>query len=248
MGIFLADGQLVVDGNLRQAAADGLDGLHRKAGTVLGAAAVFIRAVVKDSGAEAAAHAVTVDLHHIEPGFDSQHGGLAEAVDDLMDLAGGQLADVRGNLGIQQGTQLLHGNLLRQNAGHVFQHGQHIGVGLVQLGADAAVIAVDDFDQLLIMGEAFFIKKRFLKLAFADGDVTDDNHGAAACGDLADLFKVFVLRKAKGGRGKNDTVFQFQTAVIDGAVNRFVHGAVSFLLLFPIRQAAVPFLSQSDSS
>ena len=42
--------------------------------------------------------------------------------------------------------------------------------------------------------------------------------------------------------------FQFQTAVIDGAVNRFVHGAVSFLLLFPIRQAAVPFLSQSDSS
>ena len=77
-------------------------------GTVLGAAAVFIRAMVKDSGAEAAAHAVTVDLHHIEPGFDSQHGGLAEAVDDLMDLAGGQLADVRGNLGIQQGTQLLH--------------------------------------------------------------------------------------------------------------------------------------------
>ena len=78
--------------------------------------------------------------------------------------------------------------------------------------------------------------------------VTDDNHGAAACGDLADLFKVFVLRKAKSGRSKNDAVFQFQTAVIDGAVNRFVHGAVSFLLLFPIRQAAVPFLSQSDSS
>ena len=118
----------------------------------------------------------------------------------------------------------------------------------MQRGADAAVIAVDDFDQLLIMGEAFFIKKRFLKLAFADGDVTDDNHGAAACGDLADLFKVFVLRKAKGGRGKNDAVFQFQTAVIDGAVNRFVHGAVSFLLLFPIRQATVPFLLQSDSS
>lgn len=42
----------------------------------------------------------------------------------------------------------------------------------MQLGADAAVIAVDDFGQLLIIGEAFFIKKRFLKLAFADGDVT----------------------------------------------------------------------------
>ena len=76
--------------------------------------------MVKDSGAEAAAHAVTVDLHHIEPGFDSQHGGLAEAVDDLMDLAGGQLADVRGNLGVQQGTQLLHGNLLRQTPGTYF--------------------------------------------------------------------------------------------------------------------------------
>ena len=36
--------------------------------------------MVKDGGAEAAAHAVTVDLHHIEPGFDSQHGGLAEAL------------------------------------------------------------------------------------------------------------------------------------------------------------------------
>ena len=47
VGIFLPDGQLVVDGNLRQTAADGFDGLHRKAGTVLGAAAVFIRAVVK---------------------------------------------------------------------------------------------------------------------------------------------------------------------------------------------------------
>ena len=34
VGIFLADGQLVVDGNLRQTAADSFDGLHRKAGTV----------------------------------------------------------------------------------------------------------------------------------------------------------------------------------------------------------------------
>ncbi len=81
----------------------------------------------------------------------------------------------------------------------------------MQLGADAAVIAVDDFYQLLIMGEAF-IKKKFLKFTFADGDVTDDNHGAAACGDLADLFKVLVLRKAKGGRGKNDAVFQLQNS------------------------------------
>ena len=204
--------------------------------------------MVKDSGAEAAAHAVTVDLHHIEPGFDSQHGGLAEAVDDLMDLAGGQLADVRGNLGIQQGTQLLHGNLLRQNAGHVFEHGQHIGVGLVQLGADTAIVVVNQLGQFSVEGKAFLIKQRLLKLTFADRYIADDNHGAAARSDFADFFKVFVLRKAKSGRSKDDTVFQFQTAVIDGAVNRFVHGAVSFLLLFPIRQAAVPFLSQSDSS
>ena len=93
----------------------------------------------------------------------------------------------------------------------------------------------------------FSIVKRCIHTS-ADFDYADNLRFSAACGDLADLFKVFVLRKAKGGRGKNDAVFQFQTAVIDGAVNRFVHGAVSFLLLFPIRQAAVPFLSQSDSS
>ena len=112
----------------------------------------------------------------------------------------------------------------------------------MQLGADAAVIAVDDFGQLLIIGEAFFIKKRFLKLAFADGGVTDDNHGAAARSDFADFFKVFVLCKTKGGRSKDDTVFQYQAAVIDGAADCFIHGMIPFLLLFPIRQATVPFL------
>ena len=80
------------------------------------------------------------------------------------------------------------------------------------------------------------------------GEVKSEMPKDELLSDLADLFKIFVLRKAKGGRGKNDAVFQFQTAVIDGAVNRFVHGGVSFLLLFPIRQATVPFLLQSDSS
>ena len=107
---------------------DGPDGLHRKAGTVLGAAAVFIRAMVKDSGAEAAAHAVTVDLPHIEPGFDSQHGGLAEAVDDLIDLALRQIGDIRGHFLVEQGAQLLHRDFLRQNARHIFEHGCHVGV------------------------------------------------------------------------------------------------------------------------
>ena len=125
---------------------------------------------------------------------------------------------------------------------------EHIGVGLVQLGADTAIVVVNQLGQFSVEGKAFLIKQRLLKLTFADRYIADDNHGAAARSDFADFFKVFVLRKAKSGRSKDDTVFQFQTAVIDGTVNRFVHGAVSFLLLFPIRQAAVPFLSQSDSS
>ena len=85
-------------------------------------------------------------------------------------------------------------------------------------------------------------------MSFAAGDVTDYNQAAAAWGYLGDFLKVFSPRKAKGGGGKMDAFFQSKTAVIDGAVNRFVHGAVSFLLLFPIRQATVPFLLQLDSS
>ena len=57
---------------------DGLDRFHGKAGAVLGAAAVFIGAVIEDGRAEAAAHPVAVHLHHVEPGLLCQHRRLAE--------------------------------------------------------------------------------------------------------------------------------------------------------------------------
>ena len=52
VGVLLPDSQFVVDGQLRQAAADGLDSLDRKTGTVFSTATVFIGALVECRGEE----------------------------------------------------------------------------------------------------------------------------------------------------------------------------------------------------
>ena len=128
VGVLLPDSQFVVDGQLRQTAAHGAHSFNGKAGAVFGAAAVGIGAVVEHAGAETAAHTVAVDLHHVEPGFYRQLGGLAKAVDDLIDLALRQIGDIRGHFLVEQGAQLLHRDFLRQNARHIFEHGCHVGV------------------------------------------------------------------------------------------------------------------------
>ena len=69
-----------------------------------------------------------MDLHHVEPGFYRQLGGLAETVDDLINLALRQIGDVRGYFLVKQGAQLLHRDFLRQNARHIFELGCHVGV------------------------------------------------------------------------------------------------------------------------
>ena len=84
--VFLPDGKLIVNGQLRQAAADCLDCLHGKAGAIFGAAAVLVGALVEHGGAEAAAHTVAMHLHHIKPGLDRQHGSLAEAIGDFLNF------------------------------------------------------------------------------------------------------------------------------------------------------------------
>ena len=110
----------------------------------------------------------------------------------------------------------MHGDFLCQYTGHIFQHSQHVRVRLMQLCADATVIAMDNLSQFLIICEPFLSNRDFFKLALANRNISDNNHRASAGSDFADFFKVFVLRKAKSGRSKDDTVFQFQTAVIDG--------------------------------
>ena len=235
MRLLLTDGQLVVDGQLRQTAANGPDSLDRKTGTVFSTAAVFIGALVKDCRAEAAAHTVTVDLHHVKPGLDRQLSGLAEAIGDLFDLLHRQLGDVWCDLRVQQGTQLLHRDFLGQHAGHILEHGKHVGIRLVQLRADTAVVAVDDLGQLLVIGKALLVKQRFLDHTFAHRHIADDDHGAAARSDAADFFKILLVRQTEGRRRKDDAVFQLQTAVIDRTIDRFVHDAVPPVLLFPVK-------------
>ena len=239
--VFLPDGKLVVNGQLRQAAADCLDCLHGKAGAVFGAAAVLVGALVEHGGAEAAAHTVAMHLHHIKPGLDRQHGSLAEAVGDFLNFLYRQFRNVGRDLTVQQRAQLLHRDFFGQHAGYIFQHGQHIGIRLVQLCADAAVVAVGNFGQLLVVGEALFVKQGLFKGTFAYRHITDDDHGAAAFGDAAHFFKIFLVRKPEGRRRKNDAVFQLQTAVINRTLNRFVHDAVPPVLLFAVMQAVVLF-------
>ena len=230
--VLLPDGKLVVNGQFRQAAAHGAYCFDRKTGAVFGAAAVSIGAVVEHGRAEAAAHAVAVDLHHVEPGLHGQHGGFAKAVDDLFNFALRHVGDVGRDFLVEQGAQLLHRDFFRQHAGHVFEHRRHVGIGLVQLRAELAVVAVGKRGQALVPGKAFFVEERFLKPALAHGHVADDDHRAAACCDGAHLGKILLVRKAEGSGGKNNTVFQFQAAVVNGAANGFIHGRASLLLLF----------------
>lgn len=94
VGILLPDGQLIVDGQVGQAAPDGRYRLHGKAGAVFGAAAVGIGAVVEHRGAEAAAHPVAVDLHHIKAQRHRTLGRRAESLGDFFNFCFGQAGDV----------------------------------------------------------------------------------------------------------------------------------------------------------
>ena len=154
VGVFLPDSQLVVNGKFRHGGMDGPDRFHGKAGAVLGAAAVFIGAVIEDGRAEAAAHPVAVHLHHVEPSLFCQHRRLAEACEDGLDLPLRHFGDVRLHFGVQLFAQLVRGELFGQHGGDVFEHRQHVGIALVQLGADLAIRLVGDLHDLLIKREA----------------------------------------------------------------------------------------------
>lgn len=91
--------------------------------------------MVKDGGAEAAAHPVPVYLDHVKSCLDGQFGRLAEGVCDLLHLFLRQTGDVRPHLLVQQRPQLLHRDALGKHTGDVFDHPLQVGVGLVELGA-----------------------------------------------------------------------------------------------------------------
>ena len=76
-GMGLADGELIVDGDVRQPPPHGGHRLHREPGPIFGAAAV-----------------AAVDLHHVEAGFQGQLCRRAEGVRDGADFLGGEAGDV----------------------------------------------------------------------------------------------------------------------------------------------------------
>ncbi len=115
MRFFLPDSQLVVNGHSRNCRTNGRNSLHRKAGTVLGTAAIFVRALVEDGGAEAAAHPVAMYLNHIEACLLCQHCGLAKACNDLLNLALGHPGDIGCHCIVQLFAQLIQCDLLHQH-------------------------------------------------------------------------------------------------------------------------------------
>ena len=152
--VFLPDSQLVINGHPRDSRPDGPDGLHRKAGAVLCAAAVFVGAMVEESGAEAAAHPVAMHLYHIKTSLFCQCCCFAESTDDFMDLPLRHIGNVRCHFCIQFFPQLVRGDFFQQQTGNVFEHRQQIGIALVQLSTDSAVCIVCDLHDFLIKSES----------------------------------------------------------------------------------------------
>ena len=223
MGVLLPDSQLVVNGHAGHSGVHCLDSFHGKAGAALGTAAVFIGAVVEDGGREAAAHPVAVHLHHVKARLLCQHSSLAKARDDLMDLFLGHLGDVGAHGIVHPLPQLVGGDLFHQHPRNALDDGHHVGIGLVELGADLAAVFVGSLADLLIEGKALFVKQGLLKPALGHRHVADDDHGAATLGQPLHLRQIFLVRKAEGGGSKDDAVLQLHSTVINGAQDGVVH-------------------------
>ena len=112
----------------------------------------------------------------------------------------------------------------------------------MQLGAELAAAAMDDLRQALVPGKALFVKQRLFKPAFAHRHIPHNDHGAAACCNGADFGKVFFVRQAEGGGGKDDAVLQLQSTVINGAQDGVVHVTHS------LSSSVLPFAAGSGAA
>ena len=149
-------------------------------------------------------------LYHVKPGLLSQHSSLAKGVGDLFDLFNGHVGDVRGHLLVEQRTQLLRRDLFAENTGDVFDHALYVGVGLVELCTDPAIVLVCDLCQFLIVGKSLFAVKALSKPGGQYRNVANDDHGTSAGCDLLDLLIVFLALQSHRSRCKDNAVFQFQ--------------------------------------
>ena len=146
-----------------------------------------------------------------------QQPNHAPNLEMLMDLFLGHLGDVGAHGIVHPLPQLVGGDLFHQHPRDALDDGHHVGIGLVELGADLTAVFVGSLADLLIEGKALFVKQRLLEPALGHRHVADDDHGAAALGQPLHLCQIFLVRKAEGGGGKDDAVLQLQSTVINGA-------------------------------
>lgn len=151
--VFLPDGQLEVNGHIRQKLPDRRYRLHGKVDAVLNGPAIFVGAVVEHGGSKAAAHPVAVNLDHVESRLAGLDGRGTEAGGHLPDLLRGKPADVGADLLVEQGTEVLHADLFGQHARHIFEHRLHVGVALVKLGAGQAVFPMNRVREFAVGGK-----------------------------------------------------------------------------------------------
>ena len=156
-------------------------------------------------------------LHHVKACLLCQQSRLAEPGNNLLNLLLRQPGDVGRNLLVQLFPQLIGGYFLHQHPGNILEHCHHVGIGLVQLGANLAVCIMGNFRQLLVEGKALVVKQGLFKFALAHRHVTNNNQGAATLGNGTDFCKIILVRQAKGGRRKNNAVFQLHSAIINRA-------------------------------
>jgi len=170
-------------------------------------AAVAVGPVVEDRRAEAAAHPVPVDLDHVEAEGTGPDGRFAEGGGDPGDLGGGQLGDVGSHCLVEPLPEIVGAQPLGEYAGDALQNGHEVGVGLVELGADHAAVAVGGVDESLVVGGALFGEEVGAEAVPAHRHIAQDDHGAAAGGDGLQFGRLLLFGEAQGGGGEDDPVF-----------------------------------------
>ena len=158
-----------------------------------------------------------------------------------MDLFLGHLGDVGAHGIVHPLPQLVGGDLFHQHPRDALDDGHHVGIGLVELGADLAAVLVGSLADLLIEGKALFVKQRLFEPALGHRHVADDDHGAAALGQPLHLRQIFLVRKAEGGGSKDDAVLQLHSTVINGAQDGVVHVTHSLF------SSVLPFAASSGA-
>ena len=148
-----------------------------------------------------------MDLNQIEADVTGPDSGLTKGGSDLGDLGGGQLGDVGSHRLIEPLTKVIGAQPLGEYAWDTLQNGHEIGVGLVELGADHAAVAVSSVDEALVVGCAFFGEKIGAKAVRTHRHIANDDHGTAAGSDGLQFGHLLLLRESQSGGGEDDPVF-----------------------------------------